>query len=157
MINTTLQGVTPIFKNFEGRKGKYNEEGKKSFAITLSQEDAAMLSNQGYNVKYPKDVENPPYLSIAVAKNYYNNPSLFTVDADSNIPTEVAYEDCHKFDSIEFEYADVTIRPYEWTVNGNSGVKAYLDEFYGKLVKKPLASKYSSDNIVVNEDDLPFD
>jgi hypothetical protein len=37
---------------------------------------------------------------------------------------------------------DLTINPYVWEVNGNSGVKAYLGTMYVTIAEDPLDAKY---------------
>jgi len=156
----TIENTRAIFKNFEGREGKFNAAGKRSFAITLDEKQAKELKKAGFNVKDPKNDGDDWFLSIAVAKNFYNNPTLNTVS--DGVAHEVDFENAKELDFIEFDSVDVTFKKYEWTVNGNSGIKAYLDEFYGVLPKKALAGKYTkagaNDNVdfEINEDELPF-
>jgi len=38
---------------------------------------------------------------------------------------------------------DLIIRPYEWTVNNKSGVKAYLQSIYATIDEDPLEVKYN--------------
>src|SRR5690242_12527106 len=47
----TLRNVDLIFLNFQGKEGKYNEEGERSFAILLDEKLASIMYDEGWNVK----------------------------------------------------------------------------------------------------------
>ena len=46
-------------------------------------------------------------------------------------------------DWVDILNVDLIVRPYEWTVNGKSGVKAYLQSIYVTIEEDPLELKYS--------------
>lgn len=135
------------FKNFEGREGMYNQAGERSFVVFLDYDQADELSKQGWNIKYPKpnpkidpsEDDRRPYLPIGVSfDNYPANVYLIT----DNNTSKLEGDEAAMLDWAELESVDLVIRPYEWTMNGKSGVKAYLRAGYFKIVTDPFADKY---------------
>jgi hypothetical protein len=46
-------------------------------------------------------------------------------------------------DWVDIINVDLIVRPYEWTVNNKSGIKAYLQSLYVTIEEDPLELKYS--------------
>jgi hypothetical protein len=46
-------------------------------------------------------------------------------------------------DWVDIINVDLIVRPYAWTVNQKSGVKAYLQSLYVTIEEDPLEIKYS--------------
>lgn len=135
------------FRNFEGREGLYNKKGEMSFAIFLDDQRAQELSAEGWNVKFPKVRDNfdgeednrRAYMQVSVGFDYYP-PKMVMIAGET--PTLLAQEEVGMLDWAEFEKIDLVVRPYEWSVNGNRGIKAYLKSGYFTLVTDQFASKY---------------
>ena len=131
----SLEGVRIGFRNFEGREGMYNKKGERSFAVFLDHGLAKELSDEGWNVKFPKVNENinpeedtrEPYLQVSVAFEFFP-PNVFMISNGN--PTKIGEDEVSMFDWAEIENVDLVIRPYEWSVNNNSGIKAYLKAGY---------------------------
>jgi hypothetical protein len=136
------------FRNFEGREGMYNKAGERSFAVFLDRQFAEELAAEGWNVKFPKEQEGrvdpdeearDPYLQVSVSFDYYP-PNVFLISNEN--PTRLTEEEVATLDWAEIEMVDLVIRPYEWSVNRNSGIKAYLKSGYFTIVSDKFAQKY---------------
>lgn len=143
-----LENVRIGFRNFEGREGKFNKAGDRSFAVFLDMETANQLDAEGWNVKYPKPMEDQvdpygdtrePYLQVSVSFDFYP-PNIFLI-SDNN-PTRISGDEVAMLDWAEILNVDLVLRPYEWSVNKNSGIKAYLKSGYFTIVTDKFASKY---------------
>lgn len=142
-----IAGARIGFKNFTGLEGAYNKEGERSFAVFLDDELAETLSADGWNVKYPKprdlthDEEDTrqPYLAVEVAFGKFP-PKIVTITND--IPKVLSEDEVSTLDWLEIENVDLVINPYHWSVNGNSGVKAYLKAIYATIESDMFSQKY---------------
>jgi hypothetical protein len=144
----SLENVRIGFRNFEGREGAYNRSGDRNFVVFLEPDLAQALAEEGWNVKFPKDNDNrvdpdeparDPYLQVTVGfDNYAANVFLIS----NGNPTRLGAEEAAMLDWAEIENVDLVLRPYEWTVNGKSGIKAYLKSGYFSIVTDAFAAKY---------------
>ncbi len=150
MRPVSLENVRIGFRNFEGKEGPYNRKGERSFAVFLDMETAQAMAADGWNVKFPK--ENPdrvdpdepsrdPHIQVSVAFEYYP-PNVFLVSQDQQ-PTRLGEHEVGMLDWAEIEHVDLVLRPYVWTVNQNSGIKAYLKAGYFTIVTDKFAKKYN--------------
>lgn len=145
----SLENVKIGFRNFEGREGKFNKAGDRSFAVFLEDHKLAeALAQEGWNVKFPQPSEGrvdpdeearDPYLIVSVGFDYYP-PNVFVIA--NGQPTKLSEEEVLMLDWAEIEMVDLVLRPYEWQVNKNSGIKAYLKSGYFSIVTDAFAAKY---------------
>lgn len=144
--NLTLENVTIAFRNFAGKEDTYNREGDRNFAILLEDERAEQMLRDGWNVKRLKsrdeEEEFGPYY-IQVAVSYKNKPPKVGVVTSKGLRyfTEDMIE---MLDWVDIEIADVTLNPYEWAVNGKSGVKAYVQSLFIKILEDYLQLKWET-------------
>lgn len=131
----TLNNVGIIFPNFAGRSDQYNKTGVRSFSVAVSNETAEAMLADGFNVKFPKpnteidpdDDRRLPTLNITVSNDHDNIPygiRIFLVDGENE--QRVDNTNLDMLDGLDIDYANVKFSVYDWSVNGNSGRKPYL-------------------------------
>lgn len=143
--NITLEDVTIAFRNFEGKEGPYNAAGTRNFAIFLEPNVAERMAKDGWNVKQlkPRDDEEDgqPYVTVAVS--YKNRPPKIGLVTSKGL-TYLGEEEVEMLDWVDIETADVTLNPFEWVVNGKTGVKAYLQTLFVKIEEDYLQMKWTA-------------
>lgn len=143
--NITFQNAEIVFRNFAGKKGTFNPDGKRNFCILLDRDHAADMKLEGWNVKYLKprddgDTEQP-YLPVEVR---FDNvpPNIFMVTSRGQ--NRLNSDTVNELDWADIAQADLTITPYVWEFNGKSGVKAYLKTMYVTVQEDELDLIYSN-------------
>jgi hypothetical protein len=139
-----IEDALLIFRNFSGREDMYNKEGDRNFAVVLDSDVAEQMLKDGWNVKYLEAREegdaDTPYISVAV--NFKNRPPN-VVMLTSGGRTHLDESSVEVLDWAEISNADLIARGYEWTVNGKSGVKAYLKSLFVTIEEDELERKYA--------------
>lgn len=142
--NVMLEGVRLAFRNFSGKEGQYNREGDRNFAAILPNEIGEEMAKDGWNVKYlkPREEDEQPQAYIQVAVAFKGRPPR-VVMLTSRGRTNLGEDELNILDWAEIRSADIVIRPYEWSVSGKSGVKAYLQSLYVTIEEDELERKYA--------------
>lgn len=135
-----------IFRNFSGAKSKFNRNGDRSFALVIDNaEVAAKLLEDGWKLKEhvnERDTQEPPYWTLSVGLSFDNFAPVIEYYTDGNCVL-LDGSTVGELDSARFDHVDVIIRPYHWTMNGNSGVKAYLKRMRAYAKKDEFADEYA--------------
>jgi hypothetical protein len=145
--NTVLmEGVRIIFRNFAGKEGQYNREGDRNFAVLLDEKVAQEMAEDGWNVKMlqPRTEEEgeSPQAYLPVSVNFKGRPPRIVL-ITSRGRTNITEHEVEMLDWVDILNVDLIVRPYEWTVNEKSGIKAYLQSLYMTIEEDPLEAKYS--------------
>lgn len=135
-----------VFRNFSGKEGQYNREGDRNFSVILDDKIAKVMLKDGWNVRYlssrEEGEEDTPYIQIAV--NFNNRPPR-VVMISSTARTNLTEESISVLDWADIRMADLIARAYDWTVNGKSGTKAYLQSLFVTIEEDALERKYAID------------
>jgi hypothetical protein len=133
-----------IFRNFAGKEGQYNREGDRNFAVILPEDIAKQMLEDGWNVRYLEAREegdsDTPYISVAV--NFNNRPPRVVL-LTSTTRTQLDENSVDVLDWADIKTADLIARGYDWSVNGKTGTKAYLQSLFVTIEEDALEQKYS--------------
>lgn len=140
-----LEDVRLVFRNFAGKEGPYNREGDRKFSVILDEETAARMAADGWNIKQLNNRDDDedtktPFLEVAV--NFRGRPPRLVM-ITSNGREELTEETVDILDWTDNRKVDLIVRPYEWSVQGKTGVKAYLKSIYVTINEDPLEMKYN--------------
>ena len=150
--NITLDSCRIIFRNFSGKEGKFNPAGRRSFCVLLDGELGEELEREGWNIKQlkPRDDEEEPQKYLQVRVNYGSvDPKIYMVVGRQK--TLLDEDSVSSLDYADIENVDLIIRPYEWDVNGKSGITAYVKTMYVTVAKDEFSDKYD-----FNDEEIPF-
>lgn len=147
--NTVLmEGVRIVFRNFAGREGQYNREGDRNFGVLLDDAVATAMTEDGWNVKYlkPRDdseEEETPQGWLPVSVGYGKGRPPRVVMITSRGRTNLDEHTVEVLDWADITNVDLIVRPYEWSVQGKTGIKAYLQSIYVSIEEDELEKKYA--------------
>ena len=141
----TIEDAQIIFRNFEGKEGQYNRKGDRNFAVIIPSADLAdqMLAD-GWNIKFlePRDEGDLPVPYLQVTVNFQSRPPRIVM-ITSHSRTNLTEDTVETLDWADILTVDLIINPYEWNVNGKTGVKAYLKSLYVTIQEDELELKYA--------------
>lgn len=146
--NINIEGAKLIFKNFQGKKTDFNDEGNRNFGVLLDEELAEKLKEDGWRVRYlrpraddPEQYEQP-WLSVRVKFNPYP-PIAFLINSKGK--KRLDEDTIDQLDWSNIKKCDLIIRPYNYpAIKGRpAGVSAYLKAIYVTIYEDEFAMKYN--------------
>lgn len=139
-----IEDARLIFRNFSGKEGPYNSEGDRNFCVVLDPDVGKQMEQDGWNVKYLKSREDgdedTPYIQVRV--NFKQRPPR-VVMITSTSRTSLREDSVDTLDWADIQNADLICRGYDWSVNGKSGTKAYLQSLFVTIEEDALERKYA--------------
>lgn len=148
--NIVMENARLIFRNFEGREEKYNRKGDRNFGLIIEDSEVAQqLAEDGWNIKEltPKnndDYDDTPEVVywLPVTVRFDNVPPKVML-VTRRKKTRLNEENINTVDYANIAKVDLTVTPYDWEVNGKSGIKAYLQTMYVTINEDEFADKYA--------------
>lgn len=144
----TIEDARLIFCNFAGREGTFNAAGDRNFCVVLDDATAKRMAKDGWNVKFPKDIEDPDMQDqkdafLPVAVKYKVRPPT-VVMITSNGRTFLKEDTVEILDGMDFSQVDLIVNASRWDINGKTGIKAYLRSMYVTILEDDLERKYAN-------------
>lgn len=144
--NLKIENADIRFRNFEGRPGQFNSAGDRNFCVLLDDDIARTLEEDGWNIKYlkPRDEgERPkPYMQVKVKFDGYKPPNVYLVSSRGK--NRLDESNVNMLDFADLERVDIIVRPYNWDINGKTGITAYLKTLYAVIEEDDLDLRYSN-------------
>ena len=141
--NIIIENARIGFRNFSGKEGKFNPKGRRNFCVFLEMDLAKTLEMDGWNIRWlePRDEDDEKQGYIQVAVSYDNIPPQIIL-ITSKGKTLLNEGTIKVLDGAEIKEVDLIIRPYNWDVNGKTGVKAYVKSMYVTIFEDDFYDKY---------------
>ena len=148
MDKLRIEGARIIWKNFRGKRDKYNTDGSRTFNVVIEDlERAQEIINLGWALKPLKneDGETEAYF-LPVKVNYDSQipPRIHKVSISGNSSLPLDERSIDMLDYLPIEYVDIIVSPYVWSVGGNTGVKAYCQTMYVVIEENELDLKWAN-------------
>lgn len=149
MERLQLEGVRIIHKNFRGEERQYNPPGSRVFSIIV--EDLSygqQMIDEGWKFKplYNRDEEgvlDAYFLPVKINYNSHFPPRIYRVSPSTGQTLLLNEETVDMLDFLPIEFADIIVNPHRWTVNENTGIKAYVQTMYVTIEENELDIKYA--------------
>lgn len=165
--NIVIENADIGFRNFSGEEQRFNPAGSRNFVVFLDTATGEALAKDGWNIKWlqarEEGDEDKPYLPVAL--NYNNFPPKIVM-ITSNNKTIMTADTVNILDWAEFKHVDLIVNPYNWEVNGKTGVKAYVKSMYITIIEDVFEQKYNdipdsgtetnTPCVEFDDDDVPF-
>lgn len=152
--NLVVEDARIAFRNFAGKESKFNRAGNRNFCVIFDKETGEDLLEQGWNVRIlqPREEGEDPEYCLAVSVSFGKiPPHIYMITGRHK--TELFEDTVGCLDYAEIVNVDLVIRPYNWEVNGKTGVKAYVQTMYVEIQEDRFAAKY---DFPVDDEDAPF-
>lgn len=137
-----VEGVKLIYRNFSGAPSQYNADGDRNFCFIIEDEKQAKeLQKDGWNVKIRETEDGSfSFMKVKINMNSSYPPKIKMIIGEKAVTIDE--NNINLLDGADIQYADIVINPYEWEVNGSTGISAYLSELYVVCNSSRIGEKY---------------
>ena len=145
--NIIVENAHIAFRNFAGKESKFNRAGNRNFCIIFDKETGEGLLEEGWNVRIlqPREEGDDPGYALSVAVAFGNiPPKIYMISGRTKVQLDEDSVSC--LDYAEIVNVDAVVRPYNWEVNGKTGVKAYISTLYVEVQEDKFSKKYDFDD-----------
>lgn len=158
--NITIEGARILFRDFSGEKNRYNND--RTFTVVIEPELAEKLEADGWPIKYlePRN-EDEDRTAILRVKVSFGKVSPQVVIISGGVKKDLNENNINILDWAYIDNVDVVIRPYNYDINGKTGVKPYLKSMWVTIREDNLEAKYrdipyADDLRIEDEEEVPF-
>ena len=121
-MNRKLMEMPVPFKNFGGNETEFNKIGDRNCTIAIYNiELAEDLIDEGWHLRPFEDEDgnlDGYYMGIKINFKSPYPPRVFTVSSSTGKRVQLGLETVECLDSLQIEFINVEINPYEWSVGG---------------------------------------
>ena len=149
-----IEDARITLRNFKGKAGPYNKEGRRNFCVVLTDELAEELIADEWNVRYlnPKEEGDSPTPIIQVIARFdVRPPRIVLLTETSRTQLDEASVEVLDYDNIK--NVDLIARQHYWDMGGRSGFNAYVQSMFVTIEEDALEKKYK---IYEDPPDEPF-
>ena len=139
----TIEGARITLRNFKGKEGPYNQEGRRNFCVILTDELANKMIDDEWNVRYlkPKEEGDEPTPIIQVIARFDIRPPRVVLLTDTT-RTQLDEKSIEVLDYANIKNIDLIARQHYWNMGSRSGYNAYLQTMFVTIEEDELEKKY---------------
>lgn len=160
MNNLTIRNARIIYRNFSGKGSQYNPEGRRNFSVVIDDPEYARgLEADGWNIKPLKkrkpDEADCWQLPVAVVYGAYP-PAIRMISQSGGVILDETM--VNMLDWQDIVNVDLIVRPREYEIRGQKGIKAYLKSMNITVQEDELAAEYNAQygNYGSSNEETPF-
>lgn len=144
--NISIEDAHIMFKNFVGEKSKFNAAGDRNFCVEIDPNEVDRLHEDGWNIKVlkPRDEDEEPiyYLQCKLKYGGFKDPEVYMISKGRPGKTLLDEDTIGLLQHADISNVDLIVRPYNYNINGKTGVTAYVHKMYVTIEVDEFASKY---------------
>lgn len=138
----TIEDAEIFYTNFEGREGRFNAEGDRSFCVTIPEDAVPDMEEEGWNIRWRDRADErarTAYTQINVGYKI-RPPRIVLISGESH--TLLGEDEISMLDWADIISVDLTVRKRPWTNNNGAGIKGWLQSMYVTIAYDRLREKY---------------